>query len=209
MKARRTFSVQDKIAVLRLHLLEKRPVSDVCNRYMLNPTVLYRWKTQLFQRGTIAFAEKRRDKAARSLDSPFKELAKWTKEQAVHAWMLKLMQAKVHQADFRVSPSGESEASCLSELLKSAVDGPLRRRNRAICVLSSLKGIPLLMISRFLCKPRSTIYNWIRTFHTCGLEGLLNPSRKELKKHEDVTYMDGVFATIHAPPRSHGINRTT
>ncbi len=209
MNTRRVFSAQDKIRMLQSHLLEKRPVSEICARHMLNPTVLYRWKTQLLKRGGVVFERKHRDLAVRGRDTPLKEPAKTTGEQAAHAWMLKLMQGKVDQADFQAGSFGESEAGCLRELLKSAVDGPLRYRNRAICVLSFLKGIPLVMISRSLFKPRSTIYNWVRIFRVSGCERLLNPARKDRKKYEDMAYIEGVFATIHAPPRSHGINRTS
>ncbi len=38
--------------LLREHLLEKRSVSDICNEYDLQPTVLYRWQKQLFERGS-------------------------------------------------------------------------------------------------------------------------------------------------------------
>ncbi|MFB3891090.1 MAG: transposase [Phycisphaerae bacterium] len=41
---RRRFTAQEKVAVLREHLVEKVPVSAVCDKHGLNPTVFYRWQ---------------------------------------------------------------------------------------------------------------------------------------------------------------------
>jgi len=46
---RRKFSAEEKVKILRLHLLEKQPVSDVCDRFGLNPNVFYRWQKQFFR----------------------------------------------------------------------------------------------------------------------------------------------------------------
>ena len=62
-KRRRQFSPPQKVAVLREHLIEKVPISDVCDRHGLNPTVFYRWQKEFFQNGAAAF--ERRDDAPR------------------------------------------------------------------------------------------------------------------------------------------------
>ncbi len=41
--------------ILRRHLLEHEPVSDICDDYDLSPTVFYRWQKQFFQQGAAAF----------------------------------------------------------------------------------------------------------------------------------------------------------
>ena len=41
---RKHFSPEQKVTILRLHLLEKVPVSDVCDKYEIQPTVFYRWQ---------------------------------------------------------------------------------------------------------------------------------------------------------------------
>ena len=48
------------MAILRKHLLEGTPVSDVCDEYGLQPTVFYRWQKQLFEQGAVVF-ERQRD----------------------------------------------------------------------------------------------------------------------------------------------------
>jgi transposase-like protein len=52
---RRKFSAEEKVKILRLHLLENQPVSDVCDKFGLNPNVFYRWQKQFFENGVAAF----------------------------------------------------------------------------------------------------------------------------------------------------------
>jgi transposase len=40
-KPRKQYSAQEKVAILREHLLEGKPVSEVCQRHQLQPTVFY------------------------------------------------------------------------------------------------------------------------------------------------------------------------
>ena len=55
-KQRKHYSAQDKVAILRLHLLEKKPVSDLCDQFGIHPTLFYRWQKEFFENGTAAFA---------------------------------------------------------------------------------------------------------------------------------------------------------
>ena len=55
MKKRRQYTGEEKMAILRKHLLEGVPVSDVCDEYRLQPTVFYRWQKQLFEQGAEVF----------------------------------------------------------------------------------------------------------------------------------------------------------
>jgi transposase-like protein len=54
---RKRFSPEEKVRLLRLHLIEKEPVSDICDRYGLNPNVFYRWQKLFFENGAAAFAQ--------------------------------------------------------------------------------------------------------------------------------------------------------
>jgi transposase-like protein len=60
---RRHFSPQDKVAVLKRHLLEKKPVSDLCDELGIAPNVFYRWQKDLFENGHVAFHNGRKAKA--------------------------------------------------------------------------------------------------------------------------------------------------
>ena len=57
-KQRKRYAATEKISILRQHLIEKVPVSDLCDRYQLQPTVFYRWQRQFFENGQAAFEPK-------------------------------------------------------------------------------------------------------------------------------------------------------
>ena len=48
-KIRNRFTVQEKVAILRLHLLEHTPVSDLCDQHGIHPTMFYRWQKEFFE----------------------------------------------------------------------------------------------------------------------------------------------------------------
>jgi len=66
VKKRRQYTGEEKIAILRKHLLEDVTVSDVCDEYGLQPTVFYRWQKQLFEEGAVVF-RRRNDTEAKKL----------------------------------------------------------------------------------------------------------------------------------------------
>jgi transposase-like protein len=43
----RKFSAEEKAAILRHHLVDKKPVSDVCDEYGIQPSVFYAWQRQV------------------------------------------------------------------------------------------------------------------------------------------------------------------
>ena len=47
-KQRKHYTSQEKVAVLRRHLLEHIPVSELCEELGLRPTVFYRWQKEFF-----------------------------------------------------------------------------------------------------------------------------------------------------------------
>ena len=54
-RQRRRFSAQEKLAILRRHLLERVPVSDLCDEFQFSPTACYRWQKEFFENGAAAF----------------------------------------------------------------------------------------------------------------------------------------------------------
>ena len=54
---RKRFSPEEKVRLLRLHLIEKQPVSDICDARGINPNVFYRWQKLFFENGAAAFAQ--------------------------------------------------------------------------------------------------------------------------------------------------------
>src|ERR1700752_1029093 len=59
-RERKQYSEEEKVAILRRHLLEKVPVSDLCEELNLQPTVFYRWQKEFFENGAVAFQSKER-----------------------------------------------------------------------------------------------------------------------------------------------------
>lgn len=57
-KPRKHYSAQEKVAILREHLLEGKPVSEVCQQHQLQPTVFYAWQKTFFENGAAAFERK-------------------------------------------------------------------------------------------------------------------------------------------------------
>ena len=55
-RQRRHFTPEQKVALLRLHLLEKKPISDICEEHHLSVNLFYLWQKQCFENGTAAFA---------------------------------------------------------------------------------------------------------------------------------------------------------
>lgn len=43
---RRHHSPEDKVKILRLHLLEGKPISAVCEEHGIHPTLFYQWCSQ-------------------------------------------------------------------------------------------------------------------------------------------------------------------
>jgi transposase len=59
-KERKHYSSEEKVTILRRHLLDKVSVSDLCEELCLQPTVFYRWQKEFFENGASAFQSKER-----------------------------------------------------------------------------------------------------------------------------------------------------
>src|ERR1700735_1850911 len=59
METRRHFTPQQKVAILREHLIEHTPVSDVCDKHQIKPTLFYQWQKAFFENGAAAFEGRR------------------------------------------------------------------------------------------------------------------------------------------------------
>jgi transposase len=59
-RTRKRFTSPERVAILRLHLLEGTPVSDLCDKYGIRPTMFYRWQKEFFENGAVAFESRSR-----------------------------------------------------------------------------------------------------------------------------------------------------
>ena len=57
---RKHYTPEEKVAILRRHLIEKEPISKLCDELGLQPTVFYRWQKEFFENGASAFQQKAR-----------------------------------------------------------------------------------------------------------------------------------------------------
>jgi transposase-like protein len=59
-KKRNNYPAEEKVAILKRHLVDKVPVSDLCDELGLNPNVFYGWQKLLFENGAAAFRRTRK-----------------------------------------------------------------------------------------------------------------------------------------------------
>src|ERR1700719_2355968 len=62
-KPRRHFLGTEKVAILKRHLIDKVPVSDLCDELDIYPNQLYGWLKEFFENGHAAFDNGRKTKS--------------------------------------------------------------------------------------------------------------------------------------------------
>ena len=89
-KPRRHFEGADKVAILKKHLLEKTPVSDLCDEFDIHPNQFYDWLKKFFENGHAAFDNDRKSKAVENAkDQKIEKLeAKLQRKDAVLAELM-------------------------------------------------------------------------------------------------------------------------
>ena len=87
-ETRRRFRSEEKVSILRRHLLDGVAVSDLCEEYEIHPTVFYRWQKAFFENGAAAF-DRSDTSRARSLEREVSSLKeKLKKKDSVIAELL-------------------------------------------------------------------------------------------------------------------------
>src|SRR5262245_20758463 len=94
-RERRHFTPETKVALLREHLLNKVPVSDICQKSGIPVTLFYHWQKQLFENGAAAFTahDQRRKAATGAKDRQLADLQ--AKLQRKHEVLSELMEEHV------------------------------------------------------------------------------------------------------------------
>ena len=54
-QSRKHYTAEEKVSILRRHLLEHEPISNLCDELGLSPAVFYRWQKEFFENGATAF----------------------------------------------------------------------------------------------------------------------------------------------------------
>jgi transposase len=94
-RPRRHFTPEQKVALLREHLIDKVPVSDVCEKHGLTVSQFYLWQKLFFENGHAAFTaqDKRRKAATAAKDLQIADLQ--AKLQRKHEVLSELMEEHV------------------------------------------------------------------------------------------------------------------
>jgi len=67
-REKRIFSAEERATILRRHLADKVPVSDLCDEYKIQPSLFYTWQEQAMENLSAAL-EDRRTRRAESNES--------------------------------------------------------------------------------------------------------------------------------------------
>jgi transposase len=75
-RQRRSYTPEQKVALLREHLVEKVPVSDLCEKNGIAVNLFYLWQKTFFENGQAAFTvnDKRRKHDSDAKDQQIAEL---------------------------------------------------------------------------------------------------------------------------------------
>jgi transposase len=103
-RQRRRFNPEEKLKILRLHLLEQRPVSELCEEHNIQPTLFYQWQKNFFENGTAAL-------------QPRPHPRSWSKEKHTIA----ALQAKLRQKDEVLAAVVEEMVHLKKELGESSL----------------------------------------------------------------------------------------
>jgi transposase-like protein len=72
------------MAILRAHLIERVPISEVCEKHGVQPTLFYTWQKKLFEEGAAVFEQPR---------------AKSPRVQAAEQRRIEALEAKIRNKD--------------------------------------------------------------------------------------------------------------
>ena len=102
-KQRRHFTAEQKLAIVKQHLVDKVPVSDLCDKHQILATQFYQWQKQLFENGAAAF--ERKGKPNRQSTAEQRRIAKLqeklvTKNEVIAELMEENVKAKKELGEF-------------------------------------------------------------------------------------------------------------
>src|ERR1035437_9271890 len=149
-KQRKHYTGEEKVAILRRHLLDKVPISDLCEELGLQPTAFYRWQKEFFENGAAAFQGKgRADHPAEQQRIEFLEKKIQTKDEVLAELMAEHIALKKVLGS---SDPGVGAARCAGPGggFRSVLVGKDRGRRRTIHPLAGRAGQQVLRLARAL-----------------------------------------------------------
>ena len=91
---RRQFSGEEKVKILRLHLLEGKAVSALCQEHGIQPSLFYTWQKQFFENGNRAFNGGPPDRTESKLQKQIQHLEQRLARK--HEVLSELMEEHIH-----------------------------------------------------------------------------------------------------------------
>lgn len=73
-KKRHNYSPEEKVFILKRHLVGREAVSDLCDEYQLQPKIFYGWQKQFFEKGASAFTREGKDGKQQAEEKRIREL---------------------------------------------------------------------------------------------------------------------------------------
>lgn len=62
-KKRQYYTSEQKVSILKRHLIEREEVSKICDELKLHPTVFYEWQRKFFEHGVRAFESEQKQES--------------------------------------------------------------------------------------------------------------------------------------------------
>ena len=85
-RTRRRHTPEQKAALIRQHLVDKKPVSEICNEAAIQPSVFYKWEKELLEAAPSLFASRRSPSREQELQEKIAALeAKLARKDAIIA----------------------------------------------------------------------------------------------------------------------------
>jgi transposase len=129
-------------------------------------------------------------------------------EDQAFAWMRNVQQGTI-PLDILAYELPDIPLPALEVFLTAATKGKLSTRNRAVAVMSYVRGINCDQICSFLQISTGSLFRYWRTYRETGTQNLFTRKPRHDKQSNDEAVKSSVFALLHSPPSAHGVNRTT
>jgi hypothetical protein len=124
----------------------------------------------------------------------------------VFEWMRAVQQGAIPRAEMKKELSHVFE---FDKLLRGTREGPLAQRKKAMTVLSHEKGVGWPLVCSFLHLSRRSVRRYWKRYQEGSTAALFAKRVNTRRKSQDDRIRQAVFALLHSPPSTYGINRTT
>lgn len=62
-KERKHFTPEEKVNILKTHLIDRKSIADICDAHKIKPVTFYLWQKQFFENGHLAFHRNKKDRS--------------------------------------------------------------------------------------------------------------------------------------------------